>query len=261
MSKKYSTRYTVFFAVLVAAVCSIFVASSVILLRPMQRDNQRFDRMRNVLRAAGLVKHDTEATRAEYEQLFKQRVLPIVVNLQTGEKVEGIDPLVFDQNAVLSDMQLSRQAPNNAARLTRLPLNGVVFQVVTDGQVEMVVIPVRGAGLWGQIYGYLALDADIRTIRGVSFNDHKETPGLGAEIENPAWTARWTGRQVADPDGKIRFEVFKGNVGTVADDPYRVDAISGATLTSQGVTQLIRFWVDDNGYGSFLKRFAAERGN
>jgi Na+-transporting NADH:ubiquinone oxidoreductase subunit C len=109
------------------------------------------------------------------------------------------------------------------------------------------------------MFGFLALDADFRTIRGFTFYEHGETPGLGGEIDNPRWQKKWQGKLAFSEDGQVMIEVLRGSVE--AGDPlapYRVDGISGATKTTQGVQGLVRFWLGENGYGPFLDRAAEE---
>lgn len=123
------------------------------------------------------------------------------------------------------------------------------------GQVEQVVIAIEGLGMWGTVYGFLAIDRDGITVRGLTYYDQKETPGLGGEIGNPAWQALWKGRQAYDSAGLPAIAVIKGQAGPPDKDPFRVDGMSGATITSNAITRLTRFWLSDDGYGKFLKRF------
>ena len=125
----------------------------------------------------------------------------------------------------------------------------------TDNILQ-VVLPVYGKGLWGTLYGYLALKSDLETIQGLTFYQHKETPGLGGEVDNPRWKAMWDGRKLYDPSGKPKAMVFKGPAPK--DNLYAVDGLSGATITSRGVTNLIRYWASDDGYGTFLKTLKIE---
>jgi Na+-transporting NADH:ubiquinone oxidoreductase subunit C len=124
-----------------------------------------------------------------------------------------------------------------------------------DGKPEQVVIPVEGLGMWGTIYGFLALDRDGNTVRGLTYYEQKETPGLGGEIGNPKWQALWRGRKGFDDQWNARITVIKGQAGPADADPLRVDGLSGATVTSNAVTRLMQFWLSDSGYGKFLKRF------
>jgi Na+-transporting NADH:ubiquinone oxidoreductase subunit C len=117
-----------------------------------------------------------------------------------------------------------------------------------QGEYETVVLPVSGYGLWGIIYGYLAIEGDGNTIRGIGFYDHKETPGLGGEISNPRWQAQWPGKQIFDNSGDVAFQVVKGG----GQGSSQIDALSGATLTSRGIENMIAFWLGQRGFGAYL---------
>jgi len=127
--------------------------------------------------------------------------------------------------------------------------------VLKDGRVDQLVIAVEGLGMWGTIYGFVSLDSDANTVRGLTYYDHRETPGLGGEIGNPAWQALWRGRKAYDRNWRAGIRVIKGQAGTPDVDPLRVDGLSGATVTSNAITRLMQFWLSDDGYGRFLKRF------
>jgi Na+-transporting NADH:ubiquinone oxidoreductase subunit C len=130
----------------------------------------------------------------------------------------------------------------------------LVYEISRDGRWEQVVLPVSGPGLWSTLYGYLALDVDGTTVRGLAFYEHGETPGLGGEVDNPKWRALWSGRRVFGDHGEVLIEVIKGRAGSPEDDPHRVDGLSGATMTSRGVSDLVRHWVGEHGYGIYLGR-------
>ena len=106
----------------------------------------------------------------------------------------------------------------------------------------------------------MALEGDLRTIRGLTFYEHKETPGLGGEVDNPRWKALWNGRLAFDDALAPVIQVVKGPAGSVADAPHSVDGLSGATITSRGVTTLLQFWLGPEGFGPYLTRLRAERG-
>jgi Na+-transporting NADH:ubiquinone oxidoreductase subunit C len=135
-----------------------------------------------------------------------------------------------------------------------------VFFVKRPGsdKIQQVVLPVYGKGLWGTLYGYLALKSDLNTIQGLTFYQHKETPGLGGEVDNPLWKEQWEGRKLYDENGNPAAMVFKGPAPD--DNPYAVDGLSGATITSRGVTNLLAYWASDEAYGPFLDKLAAELG-
>ena len=120
----------------------------------------------------------------------------------------------------------------------------VYFAKNASGQVETVILPVQGYGLWGIMYGFLALDTDTTTVKAINFYKHGETPGLGGEIQNPRWTATWENKQ-------LPVDIVKGTAG---DDVHKVDGLSGATLTSKGVDNTFKFWTGDQAFGPFLAK-------
>jgi Na+-transporting NADH:ubiquinone oxidoreductase subunit C len=243
----------------VCGVCSVFVAGAAVLLRDAQEANAVLDRQQKVLGVAGLVEADEDLTPEETATRFDQNIKALVVDLESG-KATDIDPKTFDQQAEKSDPETSRLAPENEAKVLRVPKHGLVYQVVKGEQVSALIVPIEGKGLWSTLYGYLALDQDVKTIKGITFYKHGETPGLGGEIENPNWVALWPGRKAFDDGGKARISVKKGQAGSVEEDPYNVDGLSGATITSRGVTHLLHFWLGENGFGPYLENYRSSGG-
>lgn len=254
----YSTSYTLRFAAAVCIVCSLLVSTAAVTLRQRQQANARLERQRSVLVAAGLLESGRAVSRSEIDRLF-ERIEPRIVDLRTGEYSDAVEPAGYDPVQASKDPQRSEPAPPNAAQVARLPHYGLVYHVLKDGEVDMLVLPIEGNGLWSTLYGFLALDADTRTIQGITFYQHGETPGLGGEIDNPKWKALWVGRKAFDEDGDVAISVIKGSAGPPEEDPYRVDGLSGATMTSRGVSHLVRFWLGEAGYGPFLERFRTGR--
>jgi Na+-transporting NADH:ubiquinone oxidoreductase subunit C len=255
-----STRYTILFATAVCVVCALVVAASAVGLRSQQEANQLVFRQKNVLLAAGLVKPEDAVTDDEVRQHFDRSIRVRLVDLATGEYLPDgkLDATTYDQRRARNDPASSRAAPPNGAKVARLPNYAAVYLVGAGGKdaaVEQVVLPIEGIGMWGTLYGFLALDRDGKTIRGLTFYDQKETPGLGGEIANPRWQALWVGRQGFDANWEPKIAVIKGNAGPPAQDPHRVDAISGATITSNGVSRLVGFWLSADGYGRYLRQF------
>jgi Na+-transporting NADH:ubiquinone oxidoreductase subunit C len=250
-------RYTILFATAVCVVCALMVSVAAVSLQPRQKANARLYMEKNVLLAAGLVKPGQDVTIADVEKFFQKNVKARLVDLATGElaPAEKPDARAYDQRAARSDPAGSRVAPPNNAGIGRLPKYGVAYFVLKDGQPEQVVIALEGLGMWGTVYGFMAVDKDGRTIRGLTYYDQKETPGLGGEIGNPAWQALWVGRHAYDEQGLPKIAVIKGQAGPPDKDPLRVDGMSGATITSNAITRLTQFWLSDDGYGKFLKRF------
>jgi Na+-transporting NADH:ubiquinone oxidoreductase subunit C len=131
-----------------------------------------------------------------------------------------------------------------------------VYLVEQDGAVETVVLPVHGYGLWSTMYGYLALEGDGRTVKGITFYQHGETPGLGGEIDNPSWQAKWTGKQALDDSGRVLLQVVKGEPRGEGVE-HQVDGLAGATLTARGVENLARYWLGEQGFGPYLARLTS----
>lgn len=208
---------TLAFAAAVCVGCAAVVSSAAVLLRERRQDNAAVYEATNVLAAAGIVQPgerlDAEDVAARFEAIE-----PTVVELPSGD------------------------AP------------ATVYEVrAEDGTRSMVVLPISGQGMWSTLRGFVCLQADLNTICGLTFYDHGETPGLGARIDDPKWQARWVGRRVYDDDGELRIAVGKGPAGPPSADPHVVDGITGATVTSRGVTRLLQFWLGDEGFGPYLE--------
>ncbi len=256
MPKLDSTRYTVLFATGVSVVCALLVASAAVGLRERQEVNALLYRQKNVLLAASLVKPDETVSAAQVLALFDQRIRVRALDLKNGRLLpeDGFDAKGYDQRKARNDPAQSRAVAANDAKVSRLPNYATVYQVkAADGSVEQLVLPIEGMGMWGTLYGYLALDRDGNTVRGLTFYEQKETPGLGGEISNPHWQALWVGRKAYDANWTPQLAVIKGQAGPPASDPHHVDGLSGATITSNGVTRVVRFWLSADAYAPYLK--------
>ena len=251
---------TVGFAAVVCVVCSIFVAGSAVALKDRQEENKILDLRSKVLLVADLAEPGEKLAREVINQRFEENVSAVVIDLATGEYAPDIDPVAFDQRAAKQDPDRSEAAPSNNARVSRLPDNALVYQLLDGDEVQRVILPIEGYGLWSTLYGFLALSADLESIEGITFYEHGETAGLGGEVDNLNWQALWPGRQAFDDQWRPQIEVIKGSAGTPDQDPFRVDGLAGATITSRGVTNLLRFWLGENGFGPYLDRYRAERG-
>jgi len=254
-----SPLYIVLFATGVCLVCAVVVSSAAVSLKERQDANVLLERQRNVLQAAGLLEPGEEVGRQELARRFA-KVEPVAVELASGRELPDVDAASYDQRKAAVDPATIRPAPANAAQVRRLPEVAVVYQVRSpDGALEMLVLPIEGKGLWSTLYGFLALDADLTTVRGITFYQHGETPGLGGEVDNPKWKARWIGRKAFGEGGQPDLSVIKGRAGSSEEDPHHVDGLSGATLTSNGVTHLVQFWLGHEGFGPYLDALAAEK--
>ena len=257
---EHSSRYIVLFAAAVCAVCAVFVAGAAVSLKERQEINKRLDVQKKVLALAGLMEEGEKLSDEEIGRRFSDNIVARAVDLETGNYAEEIDADNFDQRARAADPETSREAPPNAAKVMRVPTNAIVFQVEENGEIESLILPIQGKGLWSTLYGYLALEADSRTIQGIVFYEHGETPGLGGEVDNPRWKALWKGRKAFDDQWQPAIRVKKGMAGTPEEDPYQVDGLSGATITSRGVSNTMAFWLGDDGFGPYLSQYRSERG-
>jgi Na+-transporting NADH:ubiquinone oxidoreductase subunit C len=236
-------------ATVLCGVCSVLVAGAVVALKPTQDKNKEIDFKKNILMSAGLLRSDTDVNEA-----FKQ-VESVVVDLESGEVVKDIDPSTFDQDKADKDPSYvqSLGKKEDVAGIKRRSKLQKVYLVKKEGSVDQIVLHVYGKGLWSTMKGFLSLDKDAITVRGFNYYSHAETPGLGGEVDNPKWIAQWPGKKVYDDNMKPAIDVIK----TVVDpnDPnaqYKIDGLSGATLTSVGIENTFQFWMSDSGYGKFL---------
>lgn len=253
-----SALHTVAFSAAVCVVCALLVSTAAVTLRERQSANAELDRRRNVLAAAGVIGDGEAPSPAEIEERFADFEV-VAVDLRTGREDRAFETRGYDARRAQADATASQAVPRNDAQITRIP-HYLLAYLKRDaaGRLELLVLPIEGKGLWSTMYGYLALGPDLRTVRGLTYYQHGETPGLGGEVDNPRWKALWPGRDVFDEEGRPAIEVVRGRAGPPDTDPHRVDGLSGATITSRGVTAMLRFWLGEQGFGPYLERLRQE---
>jgi Na+-transporting NADH:ubiquinone oxidoreductase subunit C len=241
-SNAYIFRYAAIMVVVVAAVLS----SAATFLKPMQQRNQAIDKMQSILEAAG--KQDIAVEDAI--QVFNANITNMMVIDQDGNV---LDDYTGDekQNSEAFNLNLKTELFNKSQnRPYRLPL------YVTEKQGEKTyIIPLLGVGLWGPVWGNIAIKSDFSSITGVTFDHKSETPGLGAEINTNMFKDQFKGKQLLGPDGKfVSVQVVKGGVSNFPADlqKHKVDAISGGTITSNGVNDMIENVIES--YVPFFKK-------
>lgn len=263
MSQRESLGNTFLVALILCVVCSLGVSTAAVALRDKQEENQELDRKKNILDATGIAYDETgapasELSREQVNQLYA-RIDEKLVNLETGEYVTDLDIETYDERAAAKDPETSVAIEDPAFDIgisRRETVARVFFVRDPEGNIEQVVLPVYGKGLWSTLYGYLAIRSDLKTIQGLTFYEHAETPGLGGEVENPMWKAQWQGLYLYGEEGNPAAGVAKGPAPS--DSEYLVDGLSGSTITSRGVTNLVRYWASDNGFGPFLDKLEQE---
>jgi len=244
-SNNESVQKTITVALVLCLMCAVVVSSAAVILRPAQAVNEKANMQMNILQAAGL--YDPQQSIQEQFQIVTTRL----VNLETGEFVEGMDAERYNQRKASKDPSMNRvlSGEEDIASIKRQAKIAKIYLVENGDQIEKIILPIHGYGLWSTLYGFMALEGDGNTVAGLGFYEHAETPGLGGEVDNPNWKGQWTGKQVYNGDA-VALRLVKG--GADRSDIYGVDALSGATLTSRGVDNLLKFWMSDAGFMPFL---------
>lgn len=250
-----------FYSVLVLAfVCSALVAGAAVGLRPMQEANRILDQKKHILYAAGL--YDSGKSIEEMFSPVETRVVELATGSYVGEDV--VDPTNFKQARAAFTDEFGRPltGDEDIAKLKRVEKYSVVYLVKNGDKTEQIILPVRGKGLWSTMYAYVSLDADMSTIKGVSFYEHGETPGLGGEIENIAWQSSWQDKKIYSEAGDVALGFAKGKAATTDEAVvHEIDGLSGATLTTKGVDNLMEFWFSDQGFKPFISLMKKENSN
>ncbi len=253
MIKKYldlpndSTSKTIFVATALCLLCSVIVSVAAVGLRPAQEANKLLDKRKNIIQIGGLSQPGKSV-----DELF-EGIEARVVNLDTGEYADDMDAGTYDQRKAEKDPTLSDALSDDPASIKRREKFATVYLVKEGDVVKRVILPVRGYGLWSTLRGFVAIDGDANTIAGLGFYEHAETPGLGGEVDNPNWKAKWPGKLAFNESGDLSIEVIKGSVGsTTPNAEHKVDGLAGATLTSRGVSNLLQFWLGEQGFGPYL---------
>ena len=246
---------TITVTVLLCVVCSVIVSAAAVLLKPKQIANKELDRKTNILAAAGLLDPSKSV-----DELFS-KITTKVIDMETGKYTDAVDVATFDARKAAKDPALSNalDRKTDIASIKRQSKYQTVYLVESEGQLEKVILPVHGSGLWSTLYGFLALEGDLNTVVGLGFYSHAETPGLGGEVDNPVWKSQWPGKKVyADGSMEPMLGLIKGKVDpSAANAKHQIDGLSGATLTGNGVTNMVKYWMGENGYAPFLTNLKA----
>jgi Na+-transporting NADH:ubiquinone oxidoreductase subunit C len=266
-SNKDSIQNVIVIALGVCLFCAVVVAGSAVALKERRVENKALDKSKNVLIAAGLFQENvTQMSEINtlFEQ-FEQRVVDLrTKRLLTAEEaavVAADNKLNFseyDQRKAAKDPSLSVALTDaeDLASINRREHYALIYLLRSEVGIDRIILPVHGYGLWSTLYGFIALEGDGNTVSGITFYEHSETAGLGGEVDNPTWKAKWQGKRIYDDQGQVAMRVLKGSVDpSSAEADYQIDGLSGATLTSRGVENMIGYWLGDEGYGPILKNF------
>ncbi|MBK8946714.1 MAG: Na(+)-translocating NADH-quinone reductase subunit C [Ignavibacteriae bacterium] len=252
-----STKKTISVALGVCLVCSVFVSSATVALDSIQKQNKKLDKMKNILQAGNLSFSTNNA-----EEIFKEKIVPIIIDLENGSVIDKskytdeLNPDAFNIKSLSESKNFGTEISpeKDLGNIKKRPKFMLSYEVMNENkEIEKYIFPVFGKGLWSTMYGFLAIGKDLKTVEGITFYEHGETPGLGGEVDNQNWKASWKGKQLFDQNGDAILEVLKSKVDP--NDPNKnsqIDGLSGATLTTRGVDNLIKYWMGDDGYANFL---------
>ena len=249
---------TIGIAFVICLICSLVVSISAVSLRDLQKENKLNDKRIKILQVADI--YDPSISIAEQFSELESKFIDFNTGLIMDEYNNfSIDE--YDQIVVTKDPNLSSKVPSSEdiAIIKNRENVGKIYILRDEvGTIDKLVLPIRGYGLWGTLYGYISIEEDFNTVSGIEFYDHKETPGLGAEVDNPKWKAQWKGKKIYK-DNKVNLAVIKGKVEAGdSESSYKIDGLSGATITSRGVTNMVAYWFGESGYSSLLRELNYE---
>jgi len=265
--------YTFLFAGIVCVICALILSLSATALKERQNDNARLDILQNILSSVGYEMHAIQAKPAAevfdiFAREFDTLLLDEANNPQERETLASElaklgypekDLAALDTGALLArfNSKLGLLASRAGKSKTEYDPGYKVVYIHKNqaGERDAYVIPIEGNGLWDIIKGYLALDVDLNTVKGISFYEHKETPGLGARITEDWFKSQFKGKKILDEHGGLTaITVAKGKA---PEGEHLVDGISGATLTGNGINQFLR--ADLERYEPFFKTVRAKQ--
>jgi Na+-transporting NADH:ubiquinone oxidoreductase subunit C len=247
-----SLEKTIAVALALCLVCAVLVSLATVALRPLQSYNKALDMKKNILDVAGLLQDNTDI-----DQAFKERIESKIVDLKTGEYIDSINADDYDQRKAAKDPAQNELIPvdKDIASIRMKAKYTKIYLVKKGDQLQSIILPVNGYGLWSTMYGFLALEPDAQTVQSINLYDQAETPGLGGEVVNPIWRALWKGKKVYSDKGDVALTLVKGGVDeSRADAVYKVDGLAGATLTSRGVSNLVQYWMGAEGFATYLNK-------
>ncbi len=251
-----SLEKTIAVALSLCFVCAILVSFAAVALRPLQVENKAMDMKKNILDVAGLLDEGTDI-----HQAFAEMIEEKLVNIETGDYVDDMDPVLYDQRKAAKDpaQNVAIDRKQDIASIKRKAKIAKVYLVKKGDEIESIILPMHGYGLWSTMYGFLALEADGQTVKSINFYDQAETPGLGGEVVNPNWRALWKGKKVYNESGEPVLGLIKGVVNNnKSGSEYQVDGLAGATLTSNGVSNLVKYWMSAEGFAPYLDKIRNE---
>lgn len=251
-------------------VCALVVSTAASALKTIQDENVRVDRMKNLL-AVTQFPEETMASSEMIKKTFADNFDRVIIDMATGEpaadacleamkaigkKWKDTDELIESYDQFLAsktkrdEVALKIEGEDPAVIKYREKYSFVYIRKNSDGTPKTYVLPVRGYGLWSMMHGYLAIKPDFQTVEGLVFYDQAETPGLGGEVKSERFKNAWPGKKLFAENGDVQIRVIK----SAPKDDHSIDALSGATITSNGVTNAMNYWLGPEGFKPFIDR-------
>lgn len=253
--KKDTVVGTMIFTITLCLLCSFMITGTAGVLKERKLAKKRDELQRYVLMAADIDLGQGNA----FRDIFAKSVTPLLINVDTGNVDSDANVLDFDERMAAINPETSSTPKKDIAKIKTRANDVRVFKVFNDsGALTSVVVPFYGKGLWSMIYGYVAVEPDFNTIKGLVVYEHGETPGIGDFVTDPQWLSLWKGKQLFDADGKFAIRLVKG--GAKEGDVHGVDAVSGATMTGRGVQRAMEFWFGVEGFQPFFNQLKASAG-
>jgi len=248
-------------------ICSVLVSTAAVSLRPRQLQNEKLDIQTSILKVAAIPKDDEQQDDEQFDSSWRKMIVlgrrsdgtPNGEVVSRADLPAGIDPDRFDPEKAARIESLSTEIRNNALpQIARRPYYSFVYEITRNNpEDDRIVLPIYGKGLWSTLYGFIALKPDCTTIAGITFYRHGETPGLGGEVDNREWKASWEGK-LAFTENNFSSPSIRVVKGTASGNS-QIDGLSGATITSRGVNDLVRYWLGPDGFGPYLDRKRSEQ--
>ena len=267
---EFSKAYIVIFSIVLCTICALAVSSVAVGLSAKQGENMKLDRRVNLLAVSGELDEGEPRDAAIINAYFEDgRVRYLVFDRTTGEVVPESELAAKVGVERAEDFDATKWAKENAkdaalvaavpeqfknTQVRGLPRYLQVIEIATP-EVQCLVLPIQGYGLWSTLKGFLAVKSDLSEVVGITYYEHGETPGLGGEVDNPRWKAQFPGKPIFGPTGETVLTVVKN--GQVTNDKVQVDGIAGSTITTKGVNLMLQFWLSEHGYGLYLARLRA----
>lgn len=223
--------YTFIYASVMVIIVAAVLSFTAITLKPLQTTNVEIEKKQNILASVNIIVSADEA-----EAVYSERITDSYVINAQGEIVDG--------DAFYIDLKKEHAKPLSQQQMP-------VFEANIEGEGLKYIIPLRGSGLWGPIWGYVALNSDMNTVYGAIFDHQGETPGLGAEIATESFQDNFKGKNIFDAEGKF-ISLIVAKAGENAPQNHKVDAVSGGTITSKGLQEMM--YNDLSGYVEFFNK-------